>query len=198
MGNLIKLKKQMKFAIAALLGIAALTTETANAMIVMSKPSYKANLQMESDSESDSESDDENVQLKGDYYTVADDGKAMNGAYERVTTPRFAADSDDIFMRSMIQQYALEAKNCDEDGANCVPSGNFWMSESAPRAAAAEVLNTHKGLSGEALSSYLDTYFAKAWGHFDVNRVGYIEVIKSPQVMRFLCSDQYMSLGESG
>jgi hypothetical protein len=101
-------------------------------------------------------------------------------------------------MRSMIENYALEEKSCDEDGEHCVPSAHFWMSESASRSAASEVLNTHKGLSGEALSSYLDTYFGKAWGHFDVNRVGYVEVIKMPQFMRFLCSDQYMSLGESG
>ena len=68
------------------------------------------------------------------------------------------------------------------------------MNEATTRAAAAEVLGTHKGLSGEALSKYLDTYFAKAWGHFDVNRTGLVEVIKMPQFMRFLSSDQYMTL----
>jgi len=69
---------------------------------------------------------------------------------------------------------------------------------SAALAAAKEVLNTHKGLSGDALTAYLDTYFAKAWAHFDVNQGGDIEVIKMPQFMRFLCSDQNLSLGESG
>merc|ERR1712083_848590 len=117
----------------------------------------KLEAQMKSNDSSDddsSDSDEETVQLKGgDYYTVADDGKAMNGAYERVTTARFSADSDDIFMRSMIENYALEAKSCDDDGANCSPSGNFWMNESNSRAASAEVLNTHKGLSGDALQS---------------------------------------------
>ena len=70
------------------------------------------------------------------------------------------------------------------------------MNEATARAAASEVLGTHKGLKGAALSSYLDTYFAKAWAHFDVNRTGAVEVIKMPQFMRFLASDQYMSLGE--
>ena len=51
---------------------------------------------------------------------------------------------------------------------------------------------------GANLKNYMDTYWAKAWGHFDVNQTGTIEVIKMPQFMRFLCSDQYMSLGESG
>ena len=50
----------------------------------------------------------------------------------------------------------------------------------------------------EMLDDYVTTYFNKAWGHFDVNQTGFIEVIKMPQFMRFLCSDQYMSLGESG
>ena len=49
---------------------------------------------------------------------------------------------------------------------------------------------------GDAAKKYLDTYFAKAWAHFDVNRGGVIEVIKMPMFMRFLASDQYMSLGE--
>ena len=49
------------------------------------------------------------VNLKADdYFTVFDD-KAHY--YERVTTPRFSGDGDDIFMRSMIQNYALEEKS---------------------------------------------------------------------------------------
>ena len=188
----------MRFAILALLGIASIA-ETTNAIEIFAKPSHRANVQMETDTESDSDSDEENVQVQFDgFYPAHLAHTGLGSGYERVTTARFSADTDDIFMRSMIENYALEEKTCDEDGKNCVPSGHFWMSESASRAASAEVLGTHKGLSGEALSSYLDTYFAKAWGHFDVNRVGYIEVIKSPQFMRFLCSDQYMSLGESG
>merc|ERR1719460_2677601 len=78
------------------------------------------------------------------------------------------------------------------------PTGKFWMTKSTTLAASKEVLNTHKGLSGGALASSLDTYFDKAWAHFDVNKGGDIEVIKMPQFMRFLASDQYMSLGESG
>jgi len=78
------------------------------------------------------------------------------------------------------------------------PTGKFMMTQSTALAASKEVLNTHKGLSGDALSAYLDTYFDKAWAHFDVNQSGKIEVIKMPQFMRFVASDQYMQLGESG
>ena len=138
------------------------------------------------------------LSLEGDYYTVFDSGKAFNGAYERVVTNRFSGDGDDIFMRSMIANYAVEKKACDDEGKNCKPSGSFWLNKSGARQAAAEVLATHKGLKGEALEKYMSTYFDKAWGHFDVNRVGVIEVIKAPQLMRFLASDQRMQLGESG
>ena len=113
----------------------------------------------------------------------------MEGGYERVIPARFAADSDDIFMRSMIENYALEQKT--KEG---FPSGKFWMDESGARAAAAEIVETNCKKTGAAKQKWLDTYFNKAWGHFDVNRTGKIEVIKMPQLSRFLCSDQQMYL----
>merc|ERR1719498_781518 len=114
----------------------------------------------------------------------------MNGdGYERVTPARFSGDSDDIFMRSMIQNYALEQKT--KPGA---PSGKFWMNEAATRAAATEVLANIVHMKASDIPKYLDTYFAKAWGHFDVNRTGMVEVEKMPSFMRFLASDQYLSL----
>ena len=89
-------------------------------------------------------------------------------------------------MRSMYNAYALEHKN--KDGS---PNGSFVMDKAACKKACEEVLATHKGLSGTALTDYMGTYFEKTWGHFDVNRIGEIEVWKMPQVVRFLASDQY-------
>ena len=148
------------------------------------------------------------VEIKGDptppynAWESVKDG-AADGKYERVTTAHFSADSDDIFMRSMIGKYAQELRTDTEkldDGTKIggEPTGKFVMNQANTLAAAKEVLGTHKGLSGDALGAYLDTYFAKAWAHFDVNQTGAVEVIKMPQFMRFLASDQYMSLGESG
>ena len=58
-----------------------------------------------SDSETES-SDEENLMTEIDgepkYYTAGDHGELGADAYERVIPPRFSADSDDIFMRSMI------------------------------------------------------------------------------------------------
>ena len=168
------------FAISALLGVSqAITLWTTNGQVA-----YE---------ESDS---DELVQLGGDFFHAGESGSLGAKEYERVTPARFSADSDDIFMRSMIQQYALEAKGAKDAPNEGEPTGHFWMNEATTRAAAAEVLNTHKGLSGDALQKYLDTYFPRTWAHFDVNRTGTVEVIKMPQLMRFLASDQYMSLGE--
>ena len=100
--------------------------------------------QIGSDSDSDS-SDDENVMTE-DFFGAHENGMAGGGEYKRVAPARFSSDSDDIFMRSMINNYALEAK--DKDGA---PTGAFWMNEATARAAASEVLGTHKGLKGDAL-----------------------------------------------
>merc|ERR1719311_1886320 len=89
------------------------------------------------------------VKVDKDYFTVFDHESTY---YERVTTPRFSADTDDIFMRSMIENYAVEEGDCDEDEdgneINCKPSGHFWMDKAGAYAAAQEILNTHKGLSG--------------------------------------------------
>ena len=122
-------------------------------------------------------------------FQPGDHGELGAMSYERVTTSRFAADSDDIFMRSMIEQYAQEHKN--KDGS---PNGVFTMSEGSAMAAATESLATNAKMDPVTIGKYLSTYWEKAWGHFDVNRTGSIEVIKMPQLMRFLASDQQMYL----
>ena len=162
---------------------------------------------------SDSESDDEphyvgiaadKVIEKNPIYNAWESVKdgAVDGKYERVITPNFSSDSDDVFMRSMIKTYAHEKRTPIEeldDGSKIggEPTGSFWLSKKDMYRAAKEVMGTHKGLKGEALSEYLDTYFDKAWSNFDVNGDGAVEVIKAPMFMRFLASDQTMSLGEN-
>jgi len=178
------------------------------------RPPYKSTVQLDSESESsDSESDDENnaqiaadkVIEKNPTYNAWESIKdgAADGKYERIITPNFSSDSDDIFMRSMITKYAHEKRTPIEeldDGTKIggEPTGTFMMGKKDMQYAAKEVLGTHKGLKGAAAAEYMDTYFDKAWSNFDVNGDGAIEVIKSPMFMRFLCSDQGMQIGESG
>ena len=171
--------------------------------------------QIESDSESsdsESESDEEHAAVGLSAEKVIDknpiwnawesvkDG-AADGHYERIITPNFSTDTDDLFMRSMITNYAHEQRTPLEeldDGTRVggEPTGSFWMGYKDMQRAAKEVLSSHAGLSGAALSDYMDTYFDRAWENFDVNGEGAIEVIKTPQFMRFLASDQTMQLGE--
>merc|ERR1712100_234909 len=101
-----------------------------------------------------------------DYYTVFESGREWgDNPYERKAPVGFSTENDDIFMRSMIMQYALEGKQCDEGpgGAkiNCNPNGKFFLNEKQAKVAAKEVLGTHKGLTGDALNAYLDTYWVR-------------------------------------
>ena len=158
-------------------------------------PTYSASVQVESESESsDSEDDHVNVGLNADkviekhpIYNAWESVKdgAADDKYERIITPNFSSDSDDIFMRSMIKTYAHEQRTAIEeldDGTKIggEPTGVFMMGKKDMFRAAKEVMGTHKGLKGGALNDYLDTYFDKAWENFDVNGDGFIEVIKSP------------------
>merc|ERR1712072_1508399 len=110
---------------------------------------------MQESSSSSSSSESEDVQLRGDdeesdhskeFYNAWDAVKDEEEGYHRAMPSWFSGDDDDLFMRSMIKTYALEGKN--KDGS---PNGNFVMDEATTRAAASEVLGTHKGMKGDAL-----------------------------------------------
>merc|ERR1719230_357835 len=150
------------FVIAALLGFAAASQTSYGIIPANQEALYLKMNEAKSQSSSDSTSDDdEDVQLagepvdhSGEHFSPAQSKMLGSGGYVRVTTPRFAEDSDDIFMRSMIENYALE--------------------------------------------KYLDTYFDKAWGHFDVNEADEVEVERMEQFFHFLLSDQYNQQGVHG
>ena len=218
---------KFSFAIACLLGLASAEEMRPSNFIALNqrRPYYRTHAQVESESESESsdsesESDEEpptsgarvgleaqalaqKVIEKNPIWNAWDSVKdgAPDGHYERIVTPIFSTDTDDLFMRSMIQSYAHEQRTAIEeldDGTRIggEPTGSFWMSRSDMMRAAKEVMRDHKGLSGGELSDYLDTYFDRAWDEFDVNGDGAIEVVKTPQFMRFLASDQTLDLGE--
>jgi len=130
------------------------------------------------------------VTIRGDFFEARDNGTGpLDKKYERVLPVQFADASDDLFMRSMIMNYAREGKN--EDGS---PNGVFTMTEAQTRGAAAEVLGTHKKMDAGAVKEYLNTYFPRTWAHFDVNKAGFVGVEVMPQFVRFLASDQTLSL----
>ena len=130
------------------------------------------------------------VDHSGEFFEARENGTGpLDKKYERVPPEHFATGSDDLFMKSMIMNYAQEGK--DKEGA---PNGQFFMTEAQTKAAAAEVLGSHKGLDGPAKAEYLKTYFPRTWAHFDVNKAGMIGVESMPQFMRFLSSDQTLNL----
>merc|ERR1711959_144775 len=116
------------------------------------------------------------VTIRGDYFEARDNGTGpLDKKYERVLPVQFADSSDDLFMRSMIMNYAREGKN--EDGT---PNGVFTMTEAQTRAASTEVLGTHKKMAGPEVKEFLNTYFPRTWAHFDVNKAGFIGVEAMP------------------
>merc|ERR1712032_120799 len=64
--------------------------------------------------------------------------------YERELPERFQNDDDDIFMRSMINTYAIETNSEKDEDKKPVPSGHFIMDKASMKAAGLEVLCTHK------------------------------------------------------
>ena len=177
----------MKFTIAIAALIAA-SVESTQAITLWTTSGQVAYEESESDDESTNVQLDSNEDKPIEYFHAGAAGTLGALEYTRIVPARFASDNDDIFMRSMINNFALEEKT--EDG---LPSGKFYMNKPVTMAAAREVLATHKGLTGKALDDYLATYFEKAWGHYDVMKTGRIEVSFTPLFMRFLASDQYMS-----
>jgi len=177
----------MKFTLAIVALLSLATVEETNAITLFSTNGEVVY------EESDSEDEATNVQVNSDvdgpeYFHAGSTGTLGKLEYSRVVPARFASDNDDIFMRSMIANYALEEKT--KEG---LPTGKFYMNKAVMMAASREVLATHKGLKGKDLDAYLATYFEKAWGHYDVMKTGRMEVGFSPLFMRFLASDQYMS-----
>ena len=130
---------------------------------------------------------DDEEDHSGEFFNAYEIGHGfVDAKYEREVP---AAYEDDNFMKSMIMKYALEGKTKKGD-----PNHQFFMNESVTRSAAKEVLGTHKKLAGKDLEDYMKQYFARTWAHFDVNHSGMVGVETMPQFMRFLASDQYMSL----
>merc|ERR1711885_17440 len=97
-------------AILALLGLAVADSAPAYNELAMMKL-YQATAADEDSSDSESE-DEQDVYLNG-VYQPWQSGQQVDG-YERVLPNRFTAGSDDIFMRSVLANYAQEGKDCDK------------------------------------------------------------------------------------
>ena len=125
-----------------------------------------------------------------EYFKAHENGMAGTTPYVRKIPAHFSGEgsNDDIFMKSMHENYALEGKN--KDGT---PNGVFWMDRSAASSAAMEVMANNLKWSSEKISDQIATYFEKAWGHFDVNKTGYIKADRMAQFMSFLAGEPFIA-----
>jgi hypothetical protein len=137
----------------------------------------------ESESSSDSESDAENVQLNDfELIPAAFDGAEAAGGYKRSVPERFSKSNDDLLMRSLYENYALEQKD-----ANGNPSGRFYLDRPAAKAASVEVAQTHMfGGNKDKAYEFVAAKFEDVFGHFDVNKDNLIEIERMPQFLRYL------------
>ena len=104
---------------------------------------------------------------------------------EQFTDPH----SDDMFMNSMITNYAHEARS--EDGK---PTGKFYLDRDNAFKASEEVVATHMNLKGQALKDYLAYNFDDAWNFYDVNHDNKVEADRMTTFFRYLCKNAALNL----
>ena len=126
---------------------------------------------------------------------VATEALIINDRPATLNPPEhFTADSDDIFMRSIHNNYTSHPKDpTDKEGKRDDVTKQV-ITRGAALQLAREVLETHKGLTGAAQQDYLDKYFDKAWNHYDVNQTGHIDASFAPMFVRFLLSNQHANI----
>lgn len=106
-------------------------------------------------------------------YTIHDDGSDY---YSRKVPDIFdSSDKDDLLMRSVITNYAVEGKT---DGA---PNGKFFITRSDMNSLADEVLTNNLGFTDAAKKqAYAEEHLPRVWNHFDVFGNGYLPVEQVP------------------
>ena len=112
-------------------------------------------------------------------------------AYERVVPEQFTDQhDDDMFMHSMITNYAHEGR----DDATGAPNGKFFLDKDNAYRASEEVVSTHLHLQGKELKDYLTYNFDEAWDFYDVNRENSIEADRMSTFFRYLCKNAALNI----
>ena len=92
-------------------------------------------------------------------------------------------------MNSLIMKYSLELAT--PDG---VKTGKFVFKKVNAQLAAAEVLETHMGLTGKAEEDYMTKNFERVFSNLDPGNQGYIEVERMQEFMRQLSGIRMIDL----
>lgn len=104
----------------------------------------------------------------------------LSDFYSRVIPENFSADKDDLLMRSIISNYAIEGRLKDGSG----PTGEFYLTRSAAEEVSRAVVQQHFGWTGEKNNNFVKTQLEKLWPHIDVLNEGFIDVEKASPLMR--------------
>ena len=130
----------------------------------------------------------------GDYFHAKMDEfpgtKGFAPEYKRDIPEQFTDEHlDDMFMNSMLSNYAKEGRN--PDGTK---NGKFYLDRDSGRKASQEVVQTHLKLTGKANEDYLVHNFDEAWDYYDVNRENLIEADRMSTFFRYLCHDANLNI----
>lgn len=78
--------------------------------------------------------------------------------YERVVPAIYDTEADDRLMHSLIKNYATEGRGADGNG-----NGKFYLTKADALLVAGEIANTHLGLKGDALQSFVQSTGSQAF-----------------------------------
>ena len=109
----------------------------------------------------------------------------MSDFYNRVIPANFSADKDDLLMRSIISNYAIEGRLKDGSG----PNGEFYLTRAAGEDVAAAIVEQHFGFTGEKNTNFVKSRMDKLWPYYDVLSEGFLDVEKASPLLRDLVDD---------
>ena len=110
--------------------------------------------------------------------------------YERTVPAIYEAEGDDRLMNSLIKNYATEGKAADGSG-----NGKFYLTKTDGLKAAGEVAETHLGLKGDALKSFVESTGVKAFDTVDTMGEGFIDIVKGPVFLRYVTDEPEVANG---
>ena len=109
--------------------------------------------------------------------------------YVRTFPDQDGEDTENKFMRAVIDRYALEKKT--DKGA---PSGQFFMNKKMTMELGKDCVEKTKDMHSKELDEYVAQYFPRTWEHFDVNKVGMLDALDMTAFCKYLASDQSVDL----
>merc|ERR1712159_391472 len=102
----------------------------------------------------------------------------------RSVPSQFSEGKDDLLVKSLIQNYAVEA--IDADGA---PNGDFYLTKDGAKDAASEIVETHLGYTGDKADAFINANFERAWNHADLLKNGFLTVEEGPAIFKSMLGE---------